>query len=141
MYLQRPGGADGSFLRCYKGGSLVGGISVAGSTTAYNTTSDARLKQVSRDQRDYRGAIRNLWIGDFTWKDGGAPGFGVLAQQAYDVMPNHAGVMRPAAEDEPWHASAEPFAFLALWGVKDLYARIEALEARLAALEAAHAAG
>jgi hypothetical protein len=141
MYLQRPGGADGGFLRCYKGSALVGSISVTGSTTAYNTTSDARLKRVSQEQRDYRGAIRDLWIGDFCWKDSGAPGFGVLAQQAYAVMPNHAGVTRPAADDEPWHASAEPFAFLALWGVKDIYAQVAALSARIAALEAAHEAG
>jgi hypothetical protein len=117
--------------------------SITGGTTgvSYNTTSDARLKTVSPRQRDYRAAIRALWVGDFTWKDSGAPGFGVLAQQAYDAMPNHQGVTRPDAEDGAWNASAEPFAHLALWGVKDLYALVEALAARVAALEAAHAAG
>jgi hypothetical protein len=56
-------------------------------------------------------------------------------------MPNHQGVTPPAREDGTWQASAEPFAHLALWGVKDLYALADALAARLAALEAAHAAG
>jgi hypothetical protein len=48
-----------------------------------------------------------------------------------------AAIARPKDESGVWMASAEPFAFLALWGVKDLYARFEALAARVAALEAA----
>ena len=66
---------------------------------------------------------------------------GVLAQQAYDVMPKHQGVKRQGDAEATWSASAEPFAHLALWGVKDLYVMVEALAARVAALEAAHAAG
>lgn len=113
----------------------VGSISTNGTAVAYNTTSDARLKTVAADQRDYRQAIRALWVGDFTWNDSGAAGFGVLAQQAYEVMPNHQGVTKPIRGEGQWHASAEPFAHLALWGVKDLYAMVEALAARVAALE------
>jgi hypothetical protein len=120
----------------------VGSITTTGSATQYNTTSDTRLKQVCARQRDYRDAIRDLWVGDFTWKDSGAPGFGVLAQQAHDVMPCRAGVTRPDSEDGLWQASSEPFAFLALWGVKDLYAanglqeiHIRALQEKVAKLE------
>jgi hypothetical protein len=123
------------------GTNNVGSVTTTGTATAYNTSSDARLKTVLAEQNNYREAIKSLWVGDFTWKDSGAPGFGVLAQQAHDVMPNHQGVTRPAREDGTWQASAEPFAHLALWGVKDLYALADALAARLAALEAAHAAG
>lgn len=123
------------------GTTAVGSITTNGTTTTYGTTSDARLKNRDVQQRDYRQAIRALWVGDFTWKETGAPGFGVLAQQAYEVMPGHAGVTRPDVQEEQWHASAEPFAFLALWGVKDLYALVETLAARVAALEAAHAPG
>lgn len=122
-------------------GTAVGAITTNGTATNYATTSDARLKTVCPQQADYREAICALWVGDFTWRDSGAPGFGVLAQQAYEVMPNHQGVTRPVAEDETWQASAEPFGHLALWGVKDLYALVEALAARVATLEAAHAAG
>ncbi len=125
----------------YYNGAFTGGINTNGTVTAYNTTSDARLKTVRPQQRDYRGAIRALWVGDFTWDGSGAPGFGVLAQQAYEVMPNHQGVTKPDDEAAAWSASAEPFAHLALWGVKDLYAMIEALAARVAVLEAAHDAG
>ena len=52
------------------------------------------------------------------------------------------GVVKQDDENLAWGVSSEPFAFLALWGVKDLYktvqeqqATIATLEARLAALE------
>ncbi len=122
-------------------GANVGTVTTTGTATAYNTTSDARLKTVLADQGDYRAAIRALWVGDFAWKKTGAKGFGVLAQQAWEVMPHRLGITRPGDEDDAWHASAEPFGHLALWGVKDLYAMVEALAARVAALEAAHEAG
>jgi len=125
----------------FGGATQVGAITSNGSVTTYATTSDARLKTVPAVQGDYRAAIRALWVGDFTWTDSGAPGFGVLAQQAWEVMPHRQGVTRPETEAGVWQASAEPFAHLALWGVKDLYAMIEALAARVAVLEAAHDAG
>lgn len=141
VYIQRPNGSDGAVLTFLKNGANLGSVSLSGASVVYNTTSDARLKTVTRDQRDYRNAIRDLWVGDFTWKDSGAAGFGVLAQQAHEVMPHHLGVTAPASDDGVWNASAEPFAFLALWGTKDLYALVASLAARVAALEAAHEAG
>jgi hypothetical protein len=39
------GGTDGSVVRLYKGTSIVGTISVTASATAYNTSSDYRLKE------------------------------------------------------------------------------------------------
>jgi hypothetical protein len=124
----------------YGDSTFVGSITTDGSATAYNTTSDARLKTVMAEQADYRAAIKALWVGDFVWKASGERAFGVLAQQAYAHMPNHQGVSRPQNEEDPWHASAEPFAHLALWGVKDLYALVEALAARIAVLEKAETA-
>lgn len=104
------------------------------SNIQYLTSSDERLKDWSVDQRDYRDAIGALWIGDFVWKESGASGFGVRAQQAYKVLPNHLGVRRPRNPEDTWVASSEPFAFLALWGVKDLYAEIGRLRSELASL-------
>jgi hypothetical protein len=141
--LQNSGTTLATFAGFYNSsGGQAGSIIQTGSTTiSYGTSSDARLKSVAQAQGNYRAAIRALWVGDYVWKADGAPGFGVLAQQAYAVMPHHAGVMRPADEADPWQTSSEPFAFLALWGAKDLYALVEALAARVAALEARHEAG
>jgi hypothetical protein len=114
----------------------VGSIVTNGSGTTYNTTSDGRLKTVLAEQGDYRAAIKALWVGDFAWNASGEKAFGVIAQQAFAHMPWHMGVTRPAREGDSWHASAEPFGHLALWGVKDLYALVEQLAARVAELEA-----
>lgn len=122
----------------------VGAITTNGTTTTYGTTSDTRLKAVCAAQRDWRDAIRALWVGefdkysDFTRTGRASREFGILAQQAHGAL-GGLGVSAPAQEDGVWMASSEPFAFLALWGVKDLYATVEALSARVAALEAAHA--
>ncbi len=113
----------------------VGSIVTNGSGTTYNTSSDGRLKTVLARQGDYRAAIKALWVGDFVWNASGEKAFGVIAQQAFAHMPWHMGVTPPARPDDSWHASAEPFAHLALWGVKDLYALVEQLAARVAELE------
>jgi hypothetical protein len=122
-------------------GTQIGGAAQSGTTAVvYNTTSDARLKTVLENQRDWRKAISNLWIGDFDKyttfeKTGnGERHFGVLAQQANDAL-DGLGITKPTKDDDVWMASAEPFAFLALWGVKDLYKIIDDLTARLTALE------
>jgi hypothetical protein len=131
---------------CYSDGLSKGSVTYTGGGTgvAYNTSSDMRLKIVLEQQRDWQGAIRALWIGEFDkYADFGKAGvacrdFGVLAQQAHQVL-GGLGVTVPADENQAWMASAEPFAFLSLWGVKDLYAMLDALAARVAMLEAAHA--
>jgi uncharacterized small protein (DUF1192 family) len=120
----------------YNNVTQVGGITSNATTTTYATTSDARLKTVLDAQQDYRAAIRALWVGDFEWRESGAKSFGVLAQQAYEVMPHGIGVTRPENETDHWQASSEPFAHLALWGVKDLYAVAEVLAEKIARLEA-----
>ena len=123
----------------YGAGANVGSVTTNGTATFYNTTSDGRLKTVLADQADYRAAIQALWVGDFAWKTTGEKAFGVIAQQAWQHMPWHMGVTRPAKSEDAWHASAEPFGHLALWGVKDLYALVEKLAARVAELESRHA--
>lgn len=129
----------------YFGTSGCGSVSFTGggSGVAYNTTSDERLKDWMIEQADYRAAIKALWVGDFKWKANGTKAFGVRAQQAYQVMPHQMGVTKPANDDDEWHASAEPYGHLALWGVKDLYTitetqaeKIARLEGRVAELEA-----
>jgi len=127
-------------ISLFSGGS-VGALAFNGAAFVVTTTSDERLKNWSGiEQTNYRAGIEKLWIGSFDIyknkeKTGDfARGFGVLAQQAYDAL-GGLGITKPTNEDDIWQASSEPFAFLALWGVKDLYAENEALKARLTALE------
>jgi hypothetical protein len=114
----------------------AGYITSTGLTTTYASASDERLKDwESVPQTDYSTAIKALWVGDYTWKAHGERGFGVRAQQAYATL-GGLGVSKPDTEEGTWGASAEPFGHLALWGVKDLYALVEKLSARVAELEA-----
>jgi hypothetical protein len=131
-------------------GSSVGTITSSGTTTAYNTTSDARLKNTAVPQRDYSDAIKQLWVGDFRWKKNSASGFGVLAQQTYPLFPG--AVQKPSTATGLWMVDYGKLAPLALWGVKDLYAitdgqrhavsnteiDVKALRAQFVALKAAN---
>ena len=101
--------------------------------------SDARVKTVLADRINYRDAIANLFIGDFLqYKDidkTSIPhaGFGVLAQQAHAVLGDFVGIQRPIDEDGLWSATQEPWAFVALKGVKSALSEIDQLRLDLAA--------
>lgn len=132
----------------FAGGS--GGVSLSSGATSWAAVSDERLKNWNVPQSSYRAAIQSLWIGDYDLFDSFArtgafkTRFGVRAQQAYGVLPANIRDMaiHPGDATTPWTASSEPFAYLALWGVKDIYSTqamqkrdISILEARLAAEE------
>jgi hypothetical protein len=65
----------------------VGSITiVAGTTTAYNTTSDYRLKQ---DLKDYSGLdlVSAIKTYDYEWKSNNSRMYGVLAHELEEVLP------------------------------------------------------
>lgn len=110
----------------------------------YGTISDERVKDWNIPQINYQGAIRNLWLGDFyRWNDISKAGkpqlrFGVRAQQAYSDLPapiRDYAISLPDKTGGLYRASSEPFGFLALWGVKDLYRTTDDQTRRLADLE------
>jgi len=115
------------------GGANVGSITSNGSSTAYNTTSDARLKTVLPTQINYRDTIRKLWVGDFEWKKTHAHSFGVVAQQAYPLFPD--AITPPRSSREYWQADYGKFAPLALWGIQDIYRTIDRQDTEIATLK------
>ena len=132
----------GNYYFCAFNGGTNGAIINNGTVTSYNATSDERMKDwTDIVQSDKRQMISDLWLGDFDIYDDftktGTPhrGFGVRAQQAYAVLGSQFGLSPPMSETDKWQAPSEPMAFLALWGVKDLYKIIDDLTTRLAALE------
>ena len=68
------------------GNGFVGSIVTSGSATAYNTTSDARLKTPLNRHTD-TAVLRNTVIHNFVWKSDGTAGRGVFAQEAHEVAP------------------------------------------------------
>ena len=124
-------------------GGTGGTIANNGTITTYAATSDERMKDwTGIVQSDKRQMISDLWLGDFDIYDDftktGTPhrGFGVRAQQAYAVLGSQFGLSPPMSETDKWQAPSEPFGFLALWGVKDLYKTVQEQQAIIATLKA-----
>ena len=77
---------DGSLVRFYNSNNAVGNISVAGSTTVYSTSSDYRLKE---DLQDFKGLdlVSKIPVYDYKWKSSNDRGYGVMAHQLQEVLP------------------------------------------------------
>lgn len=130
----------------YTAGPLVGSISHgSGTTTAYNTSSDGRLKSFSGEYDPLKAIdiIKRDPVKSFTWRSTGEEAVGWSAQASYEVDKNFATpppdefrATKPGDENFfPWGmdlAKRTPYLWAALTGAWD---RIDALEARVAALE------
>jgi hypothetical protein len=68
-------------------GGAQGSITVNGTATAYNTTSDVRLKTDFRPVINALDIIDELEVRDFAWKSTGTRMVGLAAQQAINVIP------------------------------------------------------
>lgn len=116
----------GAIMSFYYGTTGVGSISVTGSATAYNTSSDERLKE------DFQpidlGLIDQINAYDFRWKADGARSFGVKAQEIDLVMPQV--VYKGDDEGAMWSVDYSKIVPLLIETVKDLRARLAVLEAQ-----------
>ncbi len=109
----------------------VGSITTNASATAFNTSSDQRLKENFTDL-DASSMIDAIRMYEFSWKADGTRGFGVKAQECFEVFPEAitVGVGEQGDEDYmPWSADYSKFVPLLLAEVKALRARVAALEA------------
>jgi len=109
--------------------SVVGSISVTASATAYNTTSDQRLKDNIADAEYASALIDSLQVRQFDWKsDGSHQRYGFVAQELVTVAPE--AVHQPTNPDD---MMAVDYSKLVPMLVKE----IQSLRTRIAALEAA----
>jgi hypothetical protein len=85
IYLNRTG-SDGIIQYFYKDTGVVGSISVTASATAYNTSSDYRLKE---DLKEIKGLekVSAIKVYDFKWKADGSRMDGVIAHELAEVLP------------------------------------------------------
>jgi hypothetical protein len=78
---------NGSLVQFYNSGAVqIGSITTDGSSTAYNTTSDYRLKQ---DLKDYSGLslVNNIKTYDYEWKSDKTRMYGVIAHELQEIIP------------------------------------------------------
>ena len=77
----------------------VGGITTTGSATAYNTSSDQRLKENIADADDAGSKIDAIQVRSFDWKaDGSHQKYGMVAQELQSIAPE--AVSAPEDPDE-----------------------------------------
>ena len=75
-------------LRFYRDSAIVGSISTSGTSTAYNTSSDARLKENIADAEDASSLVDAIKVRQFDWKaDGSHQRYGMVAQELLEVAP------------------------------------------------------
>jgi len=145
-------------------GATVGSISITASATAYNTSSDYRLKEDWQPMSGSIDRLKNLNPVNFAWKASGERVDGFLAHEAAEVVPEavtgEKDAMRteeyevtPAVLDDDGNVVTEAvmgtrevpdyqgidqskLVPLLTAALQEAVAKIEALETRIAALEA-----
>jgi len=112
----------------------VGGITSNGTTTAYNTTSDYRLKNVTGSLTGYKERLMSLQPKQGTWKSNGSEFRGFLAHEFAEPYSESVTGEKDAvdANGKPKMQSMQASSSEV---IADLVAHIQNLETRLAALE------
>ena len=130
-----------TIIRFINPNGQVGSITIGAAATTYNTSSDERLKNFNGPFDPERAVeiIKADPVREFTWKSDGSQAIGWGAQTSYGISPDLAtpGHGKPGDGDFlPWgvdQSKRTPYLWAAFtWAID----KIEALEARLAALEA-----
>ena len=120
-------GTDGDLVNFRKNGTTVGSISVTGSATTYNTSSDQRLKENIADADDAGSKVDAIQVRKFDWiADGSHQDYGMIAQELQSVAPE--AVSTP---EDPEEMMGVDYSKLVPMLVKE----IQSLRARVANLE------
>ena len=122
--------SDGKIVKFYKDGTEVGSISVTASATAYNTSSDQRLKDNIVDAPSASDDIDAIQVRSFDWKaDGSHQKYGMVAQELQTVAPD--AVTEGDTEEDMMSVDYSKL-------VPMLVKEIQSLRARVAQLEGAN---
>ena len=114
-------------MRILQVSSQVGSITSSGSTTAYNTTSDQRLKTNIVDAPDAAALIDSIKVRSFDWKsDGAHQRYGFVAQELVIVTPE--AVHQPADADEMMAVDYSKLVPMLVKEIQSLRQRVSQLE-------------
>jgi hypothetical protein len=116
---------DGAVINFMRASSFVGSISVASSSTAFNTSSDQRLKENIVDAP--AGNIDGIRVRSFDWKvDGSHQPYGMVAQELVDVAPEV--VTQGKNEDDMWQIDYSKLVPMMIKEIQDLKAEVAVLK-------------
>jgi len=123
-------GSDGSTLEFRNRAVVVGSVSTTSSSTAYNTSSDARLKDVTGSARGLE-VINTLNPVAFNWKADGHADEGLLAQEVLEIVPNAVS----GSEKEYYQMDYSKLVTPLIKAVQEQQVLIEQLQAEVALLK------
>jgi hypothetical protein len=104
----------------------VGTIFTNGSTTTYNTSSDARLKDVTGEARGLE-VINELNPVSYNWKADGKADEGLIAQEVQEIVPNAVS----GSEEEMYQMDYSKLVVHLVKAVKEQQTQIEALQSEI----------
>ena len=124
--------SDGDIIEFKRSGSGVGTISITTTATAYNTSSDKRLKTPLRPW-SLGDKFDDLPIGEFNWLKTGSLAHGTLAQDLYEIYPDAVSVGTDEKDingnlKHPWSVDYGKLTVPLIAEVKSLRSRVKTLE-------------
>ena len=108
----------------------VGTISTSGSATAYNTSSDARLKDITGEARGLE-VINALNPVAYNWKADGQSDEGLIAQEVEEIVPNAVS----QNEEEYYQMDYSKLVVHLVKGMKEQQEQIESLKSEIELLK------
>ena len=126
-------GSDGEIVQFRKSGSTVGTVSVNGSGTTYNTTSDIRLKQ-DIEPLEATDKLMAMNPVSYSWKadPDGQRSMGFIAQEMADVMPEAVST----GDDDMMSMDYGRITPILVSALQDAHRKIDELAAEIAELKA-----
>jgi len=123
------------------GGSTVGSITTDGSTTAYNTSSDYRLKENIAPMTGALATVSLLKPVTYTWKESNTLGQGFIAHELQAVVPDCVHGEKDAVDKDgkiiPQGIDTSFLVATLTASIQELNAKVDAQAVRIAELEGA----
>jgi hypothetical protein len=135
--------SDGIVQSLFRSGVFVGSISVTTTATAFNTSSDYRLKHDIQPMTGALAKVQQLKPVTYKWNADDSDGEGFIAHELQAVVPDCVTGEKDAvdADGNPQYQGVDTSFLVATLtaAIQELSAKNDALEARIAALEGAQA--
>jgi hypothetical protein len=132
--------SDGAVIEMFRQGTSVGSISVTASATAYNTSSDYRLKNTIAPMTGALDKVALLKPCTYKWNVDGSDGQGFIAHELQEVVEGCVTGEKDAvdAEGNPVHQGIDTSFLVATLtaAIQELKGIVDAQAVRIAALEA-----
>jgi hypothetical protein len=127
LYLNRIA-SDGAIQKFLRNSTEVGSVSVTTTATAYNTSSDYRLKDNPQPLTNSGAFIDALKPKTWNWKADGSKGVGFIAHEVQEVSPSSVSGEKDGEEMQAMEYGSAEF-------IANIVAELQSLRQRVAQLE------